>query len=134
MIYKGSEKTDEQKLSPEIIISKLFYFHSQAHFNHLQTKSYSQHKALDELYSSLVDFKDSIGELLLGYIYPNRYNQFINENIENNITNEDLVLKIKDFSYNLYLYSEENKWVALSNKSAELSELANKILYFLTLE
>lgn len=119
-------------LTPDKIISQLFYFHSQAHFNHLQTKSYERHKALDSLYKGLVDFKDDIGELLLGYIAPKRFGAFVNIPVK---TMDDTILveQIAAFADSLYEYGERTKWWELSNKAADLSGLAKTTKYFLTL-
>ena len=120
-------------LTPEKIISQLFYFHSQAHFNHLQTKSYEVHKALDELYKELVDFKDDIGELLLGYMAPDRFSNFETIPVKN-VDNGVLVDSIISFADTLYAYGEQTKWWELSNKAADLSGLGRKIKYLLTLK
>jgi len=124
-------KTDG--LTPEKVISQLFYFHSQAHFNHLQTTSYEVHKAMDELYKGLVDFKDDIGELLLGYIAPKRFVSFTNIPVKT-VSDQDLVNSIAQFSDELYEYGENTKWWELCNMAADLNGLAQKTRYFLTLK
>jgi DNA-binding ferritin-like protein len=127
-----SNLTADKALNPDKIIGWLFYFHSQAHFNHLQTTSFARHKALDELYKELVDFKDDIGELLLGYIAPKRFGKF--ETIPvTTISDENLVDKIASFADSLYEYGESTEWWELSNKAADLNGLARKTKYFLTL-
>lgn len=49
----------------EFIIS-LFEVEMDAHIAHLQTRSYAQHMALDELYKGTVDLRDSFVELYQG--------------------------------------------------------------------
>lgn len=49
----------------EFIIS-LFEVEMDAHIAHLQTRSYAQHMALDELYKGIVDLRDSFVELYQG--------------------------------------------------------------------
>lgn len=120
-------------LNPDKIVSRLFYFHAQAHFNHLQTTSFARHKALDELYTSLESFKDEIAELLLGYIAPKRLAP-IQENVLKGISDEVLVNQLCSFADALYEYGEKTKWWALSNRAADLSGLGYKIKYLLTLE
>jgi hypothetical protein len=44
------------------LISYLFYFQIQAHIFHLQTKSFAEHKALNDFYDSIPDLIDSIVE------------------------------------------------------------------------
>lgn len=58
----------EGEMTPEYIQGKLFSLASAAHKYHLDTKSYPEHKALDKLYSPLDEFKDSLSELLMGYM------------------------------------------------------------------
>ena len=121
------------ELTPDKVISRLFYFHSQAHFNHLQTRSYAEHKALDELYKGLEVFKDEISELLLGYIVPKRIAKFENIAIRTDMGNDQLLNTLCKFADDLYDYGETTRWWALSNKAAELSGLGYKVKYLLTL-
>jgi DNA-binding ferritin-like protein len=44
----------------------LFHARQQAHFWHLDTKSYAEHKALDQFYTELLDLIDSLLETYLG--------------------------------------------------------------------
>ena len=44
----------------------LFHARQQTHFWHLDTKSYAEHKALDQFYTELLDFIDSLLETYLG--------------------------------------------------------------------
>lgn len=125
---------DKPSLNPDKILAALFYFHSQAHFNHLQTTSYAAHKALDGLYTGLVDFKDDIAELLLGYIAPRKFGKFETIPINNGMLDVQLVDLIIKFADELYEYGESSKWWELSNKAADLSGLANKTKYLLTLK
>ena len=122
-----------KEMTPDIAISRLFYFHDQAHFNHLQTTSYARHKALDGLYTGLEDFKDSISELLLGYIVPKRIGEIERIAIDKKLTDEKLLDDLCEFADELYEYGEQTKWWALSNKAAELSELGYQTKYLLTL-
>ena len=61
------KKEGNNEMTPEYIVGKLFSFHNVAHKFHLDTKSFACHKALNKLYTELVDFKDDIAELLIGY-------------------------------------------------------------------
>jgi hypothetical protein len=121
-------------LTPDKIISQLFYFHNQAHFNHLQTRSFARHKAFDELYTGLQDFKDQISELLLGYIAPKRVETIENIPIKKDLSDEQLLDNLCKFADELYEYGEKTKWWALSNKAADVSGLGYKIKYLLTLD
>ena len=125
------EKPKEAGLNPDKIISILFYLHDAAHLKHLQTTMFAEHKALDILYNELVTFKDEIGEMLLGYIAPKRFN-FQSIPVKD-IHHDALVAQVLKFADDLYNYAEANKWWALSNKAQDLSGLALKIKYLLTL-
>lgn len=121
------------KMTPDRAIQMLFYFHDQAHFNHLQTTSFARHKALDKLYKGLVDFKDEISEILLGYIVPKRIGDPPRIPVNPKMADEKLLEELCKFADELYEYGEETKWWALSNKAADLSGLGYKTKYLLTL-
>lgn len=122
----------QKGLTPDKIVAQLFYFHSQAHFNHLQTTSFAAHKALDELYNGLVEFKDKIGELLLGYQAPKRFGVFQCPPITK-ISDVKLATDIATFADEVYEWSEKQKFYELCNHAADLNGLAQKIRYLLTL-
>jgi hypothetical protein len=48
------------------LVAKLFESRQVAHNVHLQTKSYSQHKALDGFYNGILDLTDSLIETYQG--------------------------------------------------------------------
>lgn len=61
------------------IVSLLFNARTNAHFFHLETKSFAQHKALDDFYSGVVDLGDRFAEsyqgqygLISGYTIGNK--------------------------------------------------------------
>lgn len=47
-------------------ITKLFQIEAQAHVAHLQTSSFAQHMALDELYKGMVELRDTYAETYQG--------------------------------------------------------------------
>lgn len=51
--------------APETI-ARLFAARTAAHMNHLQTKSFAEHKALDSFYTDIVDLSDSFAETYQG--------------------------------------------------------------------
>ena len=60
------------------LIIKLFHARTTAHVLHLKTKSYAQHKALNDFYDEIVDLADSLAEAYQGEYglienYPGRY-------------------------------------------------------------
>lgn len=126
-IQKGSVS-----LTPDIVNQKLSYFYVQAHDNHLNTTSFEEHKALNTLYEELVGFKDKIGELLLGYIAPKRFNPEYSLKIVRKPTTQLVEEGIK-FSQDLYEWAEGYDWLELCNLAADLEGLFQKTKYMLTL-
>lgn len=127
------DKNEKTKMTPDKVMQVLFYFHDQAHFNHLQTTSFARHKALDKLYKGLEDFKDEISELLLGYITPKRFGTTPSIPVNKSLSDEKLLEDLCNFADDLYEYGEQTKWWALSNQAADLSGLGYKVKYLLTL-
>lgn len=109
-------------MNPDMIVSKLFYYHNCAHFYHLQTTQFSTHKNLDKLYKELVDHKDSIAEFLLGVQIPKRFGTLNTEQVMP--YSEQNVIKLIDdgiaFSKQLCTYAEANEWEELCNLSSNL--------------
>jgi DNA-binding ferritin-like protein len=56
---------DHQK-NAALFVSVLFHSGTNAHFMHLQTKSYSEHKALQKYYEGIVDIVDRWAEAFQG--------------------------------------------------------------------
>ena len=56
---------DYQK-NAALFVSVLFHSGTNAHFMHLQSKSYSQHKALGRYYENVVDLADRYAEAFQG--------------------------------------------------------------------
>lgn len=127
------EKNEKMKMTPDKAMQMLFYFHDQAHYNHLQTTSFARHKALDKLYTGLEEFKDGISELLLGYITPKRFTVVPSTPINKSLSDEKLLEDLCNFADDLYEYGEQTKWWALSNQAADLSGLGYRVKYLLTL-
>jgi len=137
-VHKEDKKENESKekeLTPEYIQGILFYFHNAAHKYHLDTKSYEIHKTLDGLYNYLVGFKDDISELLMGYTGKRIGEININKipaYSESEVTKT--VNEIKDFAYELYEWAGDKKYCDIENKAQDLSGVAAKTLYLLTLK
>lgn len=49
------------------MIAKLFHARTAAHMAHLQTRSFAEHKALDDFYSEIVGLADSFAETYQGF-------------------------------------------------------------------
>jgi hypothetical protein len=55
-------------VKPEIVIGQLFQSRDIIHIAHLQTTSFSEHKALDGYYTEIIDLTDDIVESYFGTI------------------------------------------------------------------
>ncbi len=55
----------DPKLAGELIMM-LFHSRTSAHVAHLQTRSYAQHKALNDYYDEIVDLADELAESYQG--------------------------------------------------------------------
>ena len=128
------KKADE--LTPEEIQNRLFYFSNVFHKYHLDTTSYAEHKALGKLYESLIEFKDSICELLMGDMDGKRIGKLKLEDVpEYSKDNcEDLLDDLKEFSYQLYQWAESKKYCDIENRAQELSGKTATTIYLLTLK
>ena len=59
-------KNDENVSSGASLIALCFESRTKAHYAHLQTKSFSEHKALDDYYNSIIDLTDGFAESYQG--------------------------------------------------------------------
>ena len=60
----GSDSMCKEAIAKAIGI--MFLSRTASHMSHLQTKSYAEHKALDEFYSEIVDLADDLAEAAQG--------------------------------------------------------------------
>ena len=125
------EMLEGSNFSLETIASKLTYFQEQLHLNHWQTKSYSEHKALGELYEYVQSFKDDVIEKLMGYM-----NKTIGVYKFETLSTPDsmfLVNDLQNWSYKLYEWAGSQKYCDVENMAQELSGQAAKTKYLLKL-
>ena len=122
-------------ITKENIVSQLFYFHSQAHFLHLQTTSYSEHKTLDNLYKELVEFKDDISEKILGYeggrLASLANPQFFPYDPKASVKLCDMIMT---FALSLESFAERKNYRHLANIAQSLHGLGAETKYLLTLK
>lgn len=105
-------------------ISSLFDIRINGHIAHLQTSSFAQHKALDELYNGIVDLTDSYVEAYQGiYGILKGYPQFkITEGVE-----PVRYLKSKVDEYRTFRATV--KETELQQKIDDIIEFLNSIIY-----
>lgn len=134
-IKKEMEEQPSVDMTPESIVGRLFSFHDIAHKFHLDTKSFACHKALDELYNSLVSFKDDISELLMGYNGGKRIGKIKIEDIPeySDDAAKKMVKDLLKFASDLEEWAESKNYCDIENTAQSLSGQASKTLYLLTL-
>ena len=122
-------------MTPEEIRSKLFYFSDAAHVLHLDTRSFAEHKALDFAYKGLLEFRDELSELLMGYMNGKRLGKVkvgeLPTYSQEAVT--DMVKEGLKFSYDLEKFAEDKNYCDIANTAQALSGLFAKTQYLLTL-
>lgn len=129
-------KKVEGALTPDSIMNMLFHLHSEAHYYHLQTTSFAQHKMLDELYHELQDSKDTICEYLLGKQAPKRFGNLAPHTIPP-FSPMAVDMHLDEgcmFSEQLCDYAEAQDDEQLCNLASELYGLFRKSKYLNTLK
>jgi hypothetical protein len=83
-INEVEESESKSKVTVQDFVSILFDIHTNIHIAHLQTSSYAEHKALDELYTEIVELRDRFIESYQGeYTIIKGYKSFkIQEGID----------------------------------------------------
>ena len=121
-----SEATESNSGKPvSTLIAKLFEARDFAHYAHLQTKSYSQHKALGSFYEDVVDLADTFFET-----YAGKYG-LVSFKMSAAPTGTDVVSYFESFAK----YIEEShdsinkKDTFLHNQLDEIAALAYHLIY-----
>jgi DNA-binding ferritin-like protein len=131
------EEMETPKYKYETVFKNILQNISQAKLLHWQTCKYAQHKALDELFESLIELGDELAESVMGkYGRPH-------------LSEENLCLRLFNYNNNLSFFMDElyncyrndcrclfddNKDSELVNIIDEIIAVIDKIKYLLTLE
>lgn len=126
-----SSKGNGMNLTIDSIASKIVIYELQLQLIHWQTSSYAEHKATNEIYEYLQDFRDNLIEKLMGYTGKKPSN--INVGSINTTLSTSVAMEICNFAKSLKSYAEINNYLDVSNLADELSGKANKFKYLLTL-
>jgi hypothetical protein len=137
--YSEREEKMEKKerLTPELIRDRLFYFRDAAHFYHQETKGGWEHHALGKLYDGISDYQDDIPEKIMGYMGGKRLGKLNRIQVPEYQSAADsmkLAKDLIDFAYEVYEWAGDHKFCDVENKAQELSGLAAKTVYRLTLQ
>ena len=122
------------ELSPDIIATKLTFFHIQLQNLHWNTRSYAEHMCLGSLYSTVFDLKDDIVEKIMGYTgiraVAGKMDPFKAYSVG---VSEGVISELKMFAKQLENYGASNNMPDIENIAQGLSGDAAKALYLLTL-
>jgi hypothetical protein len=99
---------------------------------HHNTKSFSQHKAFDDIYEAFDWYKDDLIEKIIGYT-GDRYTSVKVDATYSDSTGLEIVNDLQNLSQTLATFAETNKYADLKNISDSLSGLSAKLNYLLTL-
>lgn len=111
-------------MTTQEFISSLFEIRITAHIAHLQTSSFAEHKALDELYNDIVELTDSYVEAYQGiYGILKSYPQF--KIYEGADMANILKAKVKEYRE----FRETVKETELQQKIDDVIEFFNSIIY-----
>ena len=121
----NEQKEESNKFN--VMISKLFHSRNQVHVFHLQTKSFAEHKALNDYYDDVVDIIDGLVESYQGkYDILTSYESYKILNYE---SNEQLLKYFKELESNIEENRKSNKDSYLQNQIDNAVELINSTIY-----
>ena len=121
MPAKGDKNVD-------VIARKLYALDALAHANHVNTRSFSAHKAFGKFYEFTSEFKDRIIEYLMGQ------GKLISVKVAVLEIGEDVVAEAEALNKMIYDYSYMCDDDTLENMSADFQEAIAKLKYMLMLK
>jgi len=135
---KGVMRKDSNSENPALIGGELMKYMAmvniQARVWHLQTTSFAQHKALNEVYDAIGDFQDTLIETLQGY-YNVRIAGDMNFTIDSTFEESKPAAFLKEFNDYMHNISKTKTLQpsCLSNIIDEITAFVSKAIYLLTL-
>jgi hypothetical protein len=121
----NEQKEESNKFN--VMISKLFHSRNQVHVFHLQTKSFAEHKALNDYYDDVVDIIDGLVESYQGkYDILTSYESYKILNYE---SNDQLLKYFKELESNVEVNRKTIKDSYLQNQIDNAVELINSTIY-----
>ena len=126
-LFEEIKQQKESKSSFVSLISKLLDSQRQTHIFHLQTKSFAEHKALQDYYDSIGDLVDSLAESAQGkYGILTGYKSF--ETLEYKST-DDTINYLKSLTNDVSSVFNLIKDSYLQNQLDEITTLINSTIY-----
>jgi len=127
-ISKGLIKEQKEiKSNCEEMVSKLLHSRTQSHVFHLQTKSYAEHKALQDYYEDVVDLIDEITESYQGkYGIIEGYKSYDIVKYQNN---SQIIKYFQDLENDVEKLRETIKESYLQSEIDNVTKLINSTIY-----
>ena len=111
----------------EEVISKLMHSRTQTHIFHLQSDSFSQHKALDDYYDDIVDLIDDLVESYQGE--NEIIKSYKNYQLQNYENNEQVINFLQNLSDDVNELRNDLDGSFLVGRLDEVVELINSTIY-----
>lgn len=109
------------------LVSKLLHSRNQTHIFHLQTKSFAEHKALNDYYDGVLDLFDSLVESYQGkHGITSNYKC---DGFENYKSGEQVINYLKKLDSDIDTLRKSVKESYLQNQIDTIQELINSTLY-----
>ena len=108
-------------------IGYLFYMRTQTHIYHLQTKSYAQHKALNDFYDAIIGLADGLAETYQGkYGIIRKYSTYpIQEDDKALSKMEDCLKYVNEYRFKAFKKEDTN----LQNDIDSIVSLIESTIY-----
>lgn len=126
-LFEQIKEQKESKLTFISLVSKLLDSQRQIHIFHFQTKSFAEHKALQDYYDAIGDLVDAIVESAQGkYGILNGWKSFPTEDYQ---SNEQVINYLKSLADEVAKYFNISKDTFIQNQLDEITTLINSTLY-----
>jgi len=129
---QDTEKTSEENKGGENnsfiqLVSKILHSRTQVHIFHLQTKSFAEHKALNDYYDEVLELFDSLVES-----YQGKHGILSNykcDGFENYKSGDQVISYLKELDGDVESLRKSIKESFLQNQIDTVQELINSTLY-----
>jgi HD superfamily phosphodiesterase len=126
-LFEEIKQQKESKINFISLVSKLLDSQRQVHIFHLQTKSFAEHKALQDYYDAIGDLVDSIVESYQGkYGIISGWKSFSTQEYK---SNEQVIVYLKSLANDISSIFNSIKDTYIQNQLDEITALINSTLY-----
>lgn len=126
-LFEQIKEQKESKLTFVSVLSKLLDSQRQTHIFHFQTKSFAEHKALQDYYDAIGDLVDAIVESAQGILgILTGWKSFPTEDYQ---SSEQVITYLKSLSDDVNKLYPNIKYSYIQNQLDEVTTLINSTLY-----